>query len=73
MNKKIKSKIIAGSISGIVTATCMAGFDYFDGELFNLNKFISLALVNGIIVSLIVKVDNSKEHWWQKTHEQRLK
>ena len=40
MNKQIKSIIIGGLFGGTVYAGIMAGFDYSDGENFNVWRFL---------------------------------
>jgi len=48
-----KSIIKAGLFSGIIFASGMAGFDYADGENFNIWKFIFYASFFGIFMGLM--------------------
>ncbi|QNK77678.1 hypothetical protein H7F37_00895 [Winogradskyella sp. PAMC22761] len=51
----IKKRIISGVFSGIIFALFMAGFDYFDGTLFSLPKFLFHALFFGLFMGIALK------------------
>ncbi|NRR92997.1 hypothetical protein HSX10_15585 [Winogradskyella undariae] len=51
----IKKRIITGVFSGVVFAIFMSGFDYFDGTVFSLPKFIFHALFFGLFMGIALK------------------
>ncbi len=57
----LKTRIISGSIGGLVFAIVMALFDYFDSKEFNLLKFVISSLIFGIFMFILVKTKNKKE------------
>ena len=58
--KNWKSRIIYGSVSGLVYALVIALLDYFNDEEFDLRKFILGLLIFGIVMMIIAKIRKPK-------------
>jgi hypothetical protein len=54
MKKNSKRTIVTWFSAGLLFALAMAGFDYLDGNVFNIWKFIFHFLGYGLIMSLII-------------------
>ncbi|MEH1006738.1 hypothetical protein VDP25_03265 [Winogradskyella sp. ECml5-4] len=61
MNKKTKSIIIGGLVSGIVYAGLMAGFDYYDGNEFKIWRFLWNFFFFGGVMSLLTGYNVRKQ------------
>lgn len=61
MNKQTKSIIIGGLVGGIVYASIMAGFDFLNGQILSIWKFIISALIFGIFMGLITRYNIKKQ------------
>jgi hypothetical protein len=57
----IKTRINTGIIFGIVHASIMAGFDYFDSEPFSIWQFLFYFFFMGLFTSLIFRHKHTKE------------
>ncbi|WP_016991341.1 hypothetical protein [Flavobacterium sp. ACAM 123] len=67
MKSKTKAIIRGGLFGGIVYALGMAGFDYIDGENFNVWKFIFNSSFFGIFMALMTSYNLRKQSEKQKT------
>jgi len=61
MNKQTKVKLKGGLYSGIAFALGMAGFDFVDGESFNVWKFIFNLCFFGFSMGLMTRYDFKKQ------------
>ncbi len=50
---RIKSSVIGGIIGGLFYALGMAGFDFIDGENFNIYKFIFQTAFLGLFMGML--------------------
>ena len=66
MNSQTKAIIRGGLFGGIVYALGMAGFDYSDGENFNVWKFIFNSSFFGIFMALMTRYNLRKQAGKQK-------
>ncbi len=53
LSKRTKTRIIFGLVSGLTYAIIMWLFDYFNNEVFNLNKFFFSFILFGIAQGLL--------------------
>ncbi len=55
MNKKLKTRIIYGLVTGLGFACIMAGFDYYDDKPFNVLKFIFYFISFGLLQTAFIR------------------
>jgi hypothetical protein len=60
MKKHIKGRIIYGLVTGIIFASIMAAFDYYDDKTLNVLKFIFHLLFFGLFQALFIKFKSRK-------------
>ena len=59
--KNWSSRLIYGSISGLVYALAIAILDYFNDKEFDLRKFIIGFFIFGIAMLIAVRINKSKQ------------
>ena len=59
-NKVVVTGLISGLVNGIVFASIMAAFDYFEGEEINWSKFLFQFLFFGAMMGLMTSYSTKK-------------